>query len=94
MAVFVFGACSRKLALSTCKATVIFTLPSVLSPEHVASLRARLAATPYENGTATASGVAATVKNNLQLNLHQPHAMEMSQEVAQQLLAHEQFQQT
>lgn len=71
---------------------MIFTIPSVLSPEQVRSLRERLAHSPYEDGGLTASGFAADAKNNLQLNLHQPHAFELSQEIASHLLSHGQFQ--
>ena len=66
-------------------------IPGVLSPEQVAQMRARLAATDWIDGRASVGPQGAQVKRNRQLAEGSPLAVELGQIVSAALMAHPLF---
>jgi len=64
---------------------MIVTIPDVLTPEEVAHIRKVLESTPWDDGRKTAGDQAAKVKNNLQISIDAPGALELSQIIVRAL---------
>lgn len=70
---------------------MLVTIPDVLKPDEVAHIRGVLEATQWIDGRTTAGDQAAKVKNNLQVPVDSPAAIELGQIVLRALAANSTF---
>ncbi len=64
---------------------MITRITTLLTPDRLAAIRARLDTAQWEDGRATAGHQSATVKSNLQLAQHDPRARELGDEILRAL---------